>query len=103
MASSTYMVLRDAILKQLTVFAAYDGYEREFCPHAIGTKGAEEHVLGYQFAGTTQSGLPPGGQWHCFVVARLENVRTRTGSWHTGYSDSRPQTCINHVDVSVPY
>ncbi|HTW88960.1 MAG TPA: hypothetical protein VMD75_13240 [Candidatus Binataceae bacterium] len=103
MASSDYMTIRDAVLKQLTVTASYDGYSREFCPHAIGTKNGEQHVLGYQFAGSSKSGLPPGGQWRCFVIARLQNVSTRSGPWRTGYSHTRPQACIDYVDTEVPY
>lgn len=103
MASSAYMTIRDAVLKQLIITARYDGYDREFCPHSIGRKGTEEHVLGYQFAGSSRSGLPVGGQWRCFVIARLQNVSTRNGPWRTGYSHSRPQTCIDQVDVEVPY
>ncbi|HTT75792.1 MAG TPA: hypothetical protein VMF50_07395 [Candidatus Binataceae bacterium] len=100
MASSDYMTIRDAVIKQLTITAYYDGFPREFCPHAIGTKGGEQRVLGYQFGGGSKNGLQPGGQWRCFVISRLENIRTRRGAWHTGSSHRRPQACIDYVDVA---
>jgi hypothetical protein len=71
MASSDYMTIRDAVLKQLVVTARYDGYDREFCPHAIGSKNGEEHVLGYQFAGGSRR---PVGSNPTVPARRLSHI-----------------------------
>jgi hypothetical protein len=99
----SYSTLRNAVLQKLIVTAQYGGYYREFCPHCLGTKRGREHVLGYQFAGSSSSGLPPGGEWRCFDVAKLSNVATRTGTWKTGSSHTRPQACVDNIDVEVSY
>lgn len=103
MPSAIYMTIRDAILQKLQVTADYRGYNREFCPHVIGMKRGKEHVLGYQFAGGSSSGLPLGGEWRCFDVAGLSNVTTRSGAWYTGSSHTQPQSCVGDIDVEVTY
>ena len=101
MASAAYMIIREAVLKRLTIQARYAGYERVFCPHAIGMKRGEEHVLGYQYAGSSSSGLPTDGEWRCFVVRRLQGVTIITGPWRTGHTRTRTSTCIDRIDVEV--
>jgi len=105
-------VLKDAISKKLQVTATYDGFPREFCPHAIGWKSPTEkkpsttyHVIGYQFGGSSRSGLPPGGQWRCFEVHGLSNVASRPGAWHTGDDHTRPNTCMdpNRIELEVAH
>jgi hypothetical protein len=103
MTSAIYSTLRDAILQKLQVTADYHGFRREFCPHVIGMKHGREHMLGYQFAGGSKSGLPPRGEWRCFEVAELLNASTHTGAWHTGSSHTRPQKCVDQIDVEVDY
>jgi hypothetical protein len=120
---SVYDTVRGAIINRRQVVATYRGYTREMCPHAIGTKRGkpatkgrggrpgkpatpdEEHALFYQFGGGTQSGLQPPGSpanWRCIKLDELSNVSTRSGPWHTaGPSHSRPQTCVDDVDVEV--
>jgi hypothetical protein len=41
-----YALLRQAILDKSIVSATYDGFPREFCPHALGTKNGVHNVLG---------------------------------------------------------
>jgi hypothetical protein len=60
-----------------------------------------QRVLMFQFGGQSSQGLPPGGQWRCMDVARIRNIQTQSGDWHTGFSHLRPQTCIAHVDIDV--
>lgn len=102
-AVSDYATLRNAILQKFQVLASYHGHYREFCPHAIGTKRGRQHALGYQFAGHSSSGLPPGGEWRCFDIAGLSTVGIRAGQWHTGESHTRPQSCVDEIDVEVGY
>lgn len=103
MPSATYSTLRNAILNKLTATADYHGYSRVFCPHVIGLKRGREHCLGFQFAGGSSSGLPPGGEWRCFEVNDLSNVLTSSGPWHTGTSHTQPQRCVDNIDVEVSY
>ena len=55
----------------------------------------------FQFAGSSSSGLPPGGEWQCMDIAAISNVSVADGPWHTGYGHSRPQTCVKSVDVEI--
>ena len=103
MPSSNYTTLRDAILNKLIVSAEYKGYNRIFCPHVIGRKRGKEHVLTYQFGGSSSSGLPPDGEWRCFDVNGLSNVSTSSGPWHTGASHTQPQSCVDDIDVEVSF
>lgn len=104
MPSAIYMKIRDAILQKLTISADYDGYHREMCPHTLGVKRGREHALFYQFSGASKSGLGPDGSsqnWRCVDIAKLSNVQTRQGQWHTAPNHSRPQTCVDAIDVEV--
>ena len=101
---SIYNLLKQAIIKKQQVIATYNGYYREMCPHALGTKNGREQCLFYQFGGQSSSGLIiPGSEknWRCIPVSGLENVSVRNGEWHTAYDHSKKQTCIDHVDVEV--
>ena len=111
---SAYEMIRQAILNREQVVATYHGYRREMCPHVIGRKWKkdrkgnftmqEEHALFYQFGGQSSSGLKPDGSpdnWRCIQLDDLENVTTRPGAWHTAPNHSRPQTCVDDIDVEV--
>jgi len=99
--SATYQLFRRAILdrKQITCF--YHGCYRELCPHVLGHKDGQEKALAYQFGGQSTSGLPPGGEWRCLVLAKVRNARLREGPWCSGASHSRLQGCVAMVDVDV--
>lgn len=119
---SVYQIIRDAIINNRQVVATYHGFQREMCPHVIGIKRGrpatrgrggrpgkpatpdEEHALFYQFGGGSQSGLQPPGSpanWRCVRIAELTNVATRPGPWYTAPNHSRPQTCVDEIDVEV--
>lgn len=101
---SVYNLLKQAIIKKQQVIATYNGYYREMCPHALGTKNGKEQCLFYQFGGQSSSGpIIPGSDanWRCILVSGLKNVSVRDGEWHTAYGHSKKQTCIDHVDVEV--
>ena len=100
---STYAVLREAVLAKKQVVCWYQGYERSICPHVLGTKRGREQTLAFQFAGGSKTGLPPGGRWRCMVVAEIANATLRDGDWHTGDDHSRPQTCVDVIDVEVSF
>lgn len=60
MRSEVYGTIKRAMESRKNVRATYDGFEREFSPHTLGTKGREERVLGYQ-------------------IRRAKRCRSRTG------------------------
>ncbi len=94
-----YQILAEAIRTKQQVVARYRGEERVFSPHALGTKGAAAHVLVYQYAGGSQSGLPPGGEWRCLNVEELSEIRLEPGAWRTAENVFNPQTCLDEVEV----
>jgi hypothetical protein len=54
----------------------------------------------FQFAGGSRSGLPPGGDWRCMRVADITDASWRAGAWHSR-PHSRPQHCVDEIDVEV--
>jgi hypothetical protein len=99
--ASAYALIHDAIRNKRIITAMYKGYEREMCPHVLGHKKGRPHALFYQFGGSSSSGLPPDGAWRCVFVDELANVNVQDGAWHTGPNHSRPQTCVDQIDIEV--
>jgi hypothetical protein len=102
--ANSYDVLREAILTRSSVSATYDGHYREMTPHTLGSKHGSPHALLYQFGGTSSSGLgPPGAarNWRCVFVSKLSEVRLIPGEFHTAPNHSRPQTCVDVIDVEA--
>lgn len=80
------------------------GDTSELSPHCLGTKNGRDQALFYQFAGGSKSGLSPDGStdnWRCLFIDELTNVRSERGRWHTAPNESRPQRCVDQVDVEV--
>lgn len=100
--SAIYHLVWKAIRTRKLIACVYDGCFREVCPHILGYKkhGAEA-VFVFQFGGESTSQLPPGGDWRCFELAGMTEVRLCGGRWRSGTRHSRPQACIQLVDVDV--
>jgi hypothetical protein len=99
MPSRTYTLFRNAILDEQQIVCSYDGRRRELCPHIIGTsKGGEEVVLAWQFAGESSGRLP---QWRCLRLANVRDISLRKGRWHEGGSHSTTQTCVSEIDLDI--
>jgi hypothetical protein len=64
---SVQELIVNAIRRKLVVTAMYQGYERIMCPHVIGNKNGNLNAFFFQFAGGSNSGLRPGGQWDACV------------------------------------
>lgn len=103
MKESIYDIIRSAIKNKQQVTATYQEHVRELCPHVIGTKNGREQALFYQFGGTSSKGeiTPEQGAWRCLLIADLSNVSVRNGDWYTGANHSRPQTCVDKIDLEV--
>jgi len=98
-----YDLLSYAIKNKKQVLLLYDGLRREVCPHTLGEKNGTKRVLVYQFGGQSKSGLPKQGGWRCLFLQNVTILEVRDGAWHTGTSHTRPQTCIDHIEVEVNY
>lgn len=103
MASNSYELIRTAIIERHQVLAVYQGRQREMCPHTLGHTKDREQGLFFQFGGESSKGLPDGGEWRCMEIALLDEVEVIEGDWHTRDDHSRPQTCVEHVDVEVAF
>lgn len=105
---TVYEIIRDAILNKKIVTATYRDRVRVMCPHTLGTKRGREQALFYQFAGDSNTGLGPDGDpenWRCMFLSELSNVSSvdAEGQWHTAPNHSRPQTCVDQIDVEVTF
>jgi predicted DNA-binding transcriptional regulator YafY len=101
MHSPTFKLLARAILERQQVTFVYEGHDREACPHILGHKASREAMLAYQFGGSSSRGLPARGEWRCFYVDRMTQVRTRNGRWHTGGSHQKAQACVDTLYLDV--
>ena len=104
--ASNYDIIKEAILQKKQIHAYYNKHYRVMCPHVIGYKNGVPHALLYQFGGTSSSGLAPigsGDNWRCIFVDKLTHLESKTGDWYTAPNHSRPQKCVDRIDVEVEY
>ena len=101
MPSATYRLVRQAIQNEQQLTCLYRRHYRELCPHIIGWTEGEEKLLAWQFAGETNSTLPPGGEWRCLKIAGMSDVKARDGRWHTGAHHRATQSCVREIDVDI--
>jgi hypothetical protein len=104
----SYDLVRQAVLTKKAITAYYHGQYREMCPHVLGSKRGVRHALFYQFGGQSNSRpIQPDGSadnWRCIDIDRLSNVAIMDiARWHTAPDHSRPQTCVDDVEVVVQY
>jgi len=97
--------LRVAIINRRPIAAFYLGHRRLLCPHLLGWNKHRRHqVLCYQYEGNSESGLKPArasDNWRCLAVENLREVELLDGPWQTAENHSRPQTCIEEVELDV--
>ena len=101
-----YDIIRQAILDKTNIRATYHGFVRELSPHVMGLKEDRQQVLSYQFGGDSESGLEPIGSvrnWRCMEIADMVDVSPMGGEWETVPVHTRPQVCVDTVDVAVTY
>jgi len=98
-------LVRAAIKERRPIVAAYEGRRRLLCVHKLGwNRERQLRVLCYQYAGESQSGLGPVGapeNWRCLAVEKLSDVELLEALWQTAPNHSRPQTCIDEIDIDV--
>jgi hypothetical protein len=101
MPSPAYNLFADAMAERKQILCVYDGYPRELCPIVLGHTKEQEVALVYQFAGGSKGGLPPEGQWKCFHLSKVSDVKLRDGPWRAGSRHMQQQTCVADVDLDV--
>ncbi|MBS7815400.1 hypothetical protein J7560_08235 [Wohlfahrtiimonas chitiniclastica] len=104
--SENYELIAEAIKNKKQIIATYQGYKREMCPHALGTKNGKKQALFYQFGGASSKGsIVPGSKdnWRCIPIAGLSDVTIKDGEWYTAHNHSTCQTCIDHIDIEVEF
>ena len=99
----TRIVLREAIRHRRPVVALANGLRREFCPHVLGHTDGDWRVLAWQFAGLSESGLSGDGDWRCFALDDLEDLKIRNGDWRRGWIATAGQLdeYMDVVDTAV--
>jgi hypothetical protein len=101
----SYSLVRAAIRGRRPIAAVYEGCKRLLCAHKLGwNKDGQLRVLCYQYAGESQSGLGPAGapeNWRCLAIEKLSDVELLETPWQTATNHSRPQTCIEDIDIDV--
>lgn len=107
MTSSTYQLVRQAVLTRSAIIATYNGHVRHMSPHVVGMKNGKEHTLCYQFGGTSSSELKPDGSpdnWRCIAIDKLQSVSLHpAGGFHTAANHSTQQSCVDEIDVEVSH
>jgi hypothetical protein len=97
--------VRAAMLHRRPIAALYRGRRRLLCPHFLGwNRHRRLQVLCYQYGGDSESGLQPVGatdNWRCLAVENLRQVELLDDPWQTAENHSRPQTCIEKVELDV--
>jgi len=97
--------IRAAIIHRRPIAALYQERRRLLCPHLLGwSKHRRLLVLCYQYQGDSESGLKPAGapdNWRCLAVEHLSQVELLNDPWQTAENHSRPQRCIQEVELDV--
>jgi hypothetical protein len=101
LTSSAYETIRGAMLNRQQITCTYQGLHREICVHTLGHKAGREKMLGLQFAGESSKGLPPEGAWRCLFIDDISDVAVCDGEWHTQDNHSKPQTCVDDIDLEI--
>jgi hypothetical protein len=97
--------VRSAIIHRRPIAALYRGHRRLLCPHLLGcNKRRRLQGLCYQYGGDSESGLQPAGasdNWRCLAVQNLSQGELLDGPWQTAENHSRPQNCIDEVELDI--
>ena len=101
MTARTFDLLHDAIRRRKPVILFYAGHARAVCPHVLGTKDGQAHVLVFQFAGGSSRPLPTAGAWKCLAVGGIREIAFHDGPWHSAQNYDPHQSCVNDVIAAV--
>jgi hypothetical protein len=101
--SAIYRLVWQAIRTRKQITCTYKNRYRVVFPHILGYKpSGTEAVFVFQVGGESSSKpLPPTGEWRCFDLDGVSDVNLRDGDWRGGTRHSKPQACVQFVDVDV--
>lgn len=99
--SPNYRLFARAIIRRKQITCVYEGHPRELCPIILGHTRSAEKALTFQFGGSSNSGLPPRGEWRCLWLSKVSDVALRDGAWRSGSKHTQPQGCVEIVDLDV--
>jgi hypothetical protein len=101
--SAIYRLVWQAIRTRKQITCTYKDRYRVVFPHILGYKpSGTEAVFVFQVGGESSSKpLPPTGEWRCFDLDGVSDVKLRDGDWRGGTRHSKPQACVQFVDVDV--
>ena len=95
-----YMIIKRAIEHRESLTGKYDNYIRFFSPHILGAdRVGLKCVLGFQYAGGRDGGLPPGGDWSFFQVHGLKDLYPNRDRWRAGPPENKPLHLFAQIDV----
>jgi hypothetical protein len=98
MPSATYQLFRKAILSAKQITCDYQGNHRELCPIILG------HTLGRERALVFHSAVRAVKACRLAVIGMSRAFAGRTredGRWHEDGRHSRPQACVEEVDLGI--
>jgi hypothetical protein len=97
-------ILHEAIRDRRCLTALHKGRTRHFAPYALGyTSERVPAAFVFQYGGATSSHLPARGEWRCFHLRDLSDLRPNGDRWRTPPNYSLPrQTCLAEVVLNVP-
>jgi hypothetical protein len=101
------MQVRAAIIQRRPIAALYGDRRRLLCPHLLGwNRHGRLQVLCYQYGGDSESGLKPAGDpgnWRCLALDNLSHIELIDDPWQTAENRSRPQTCVEKVELDADH
>ncbi|WP_291710176.1 hypothetical protein, partial [Bradyrhizobium sp.] len=100
-SSVNYILFEQAMRLRKQIVCVYLGLPRELCPVILGHSQGQEKALTYQVGGKSSSGLPPAGEWRCLFLSKVNDAKLRDGLWRVGPSHTRPQGCVQTVDLDI--
>ncbi len=101
-STAALSLFRDAIRGRREVAFAANGHERTFSPHVLGTKDGAWRIFSWQSGGGSGSALRADGDWRCFTIANVTNLRRTEGVWSLGdATEGYGLNCIELIDTAA--
>jgi hypothetical protein len=98
-----HRLVQTAVVHRRPIAAVYDGVQRLFCPHVLGSNEPNQYrAFCYQYGGESRSAPQPNasrGIWRCIALEKLRNVELLDAPWET--EPHARQRCVRHVEVDA--
>lgn len=101
-ATDNYSIVRQAIVNRYCLTATYKNHELKFSPYALGRSASGDlSVMALQYEGLSSNVALAVGEWRCFRINALTDLRKNNDHWRVAPDRSRPMTCVARVDVQA--